>query len=87
MCLAVPGSIVSIGDHARAAVDMMGARREVSLRLTPEAKPGDYVLVHAGFAIQVIDERQAAETIDILNDLAEIEDSELGSPSTAGARA
>ena len=87
MCLAVPGSIVSIGDHARATVDMMGARREVSLRLTPEAKPGDYVLVHAGFAIQVIDEQQAAETIDILNDLAEIEDGELGCPSTAGAQA
>lgn len=87
MCLAVPGSIVSIGDRARATVDMMGARREVSLRLTPEAKPGDYVLVHAGFAIQVIDERQAAETIDILNDLAEIEGGELGSANTAGARA
>lgn len=87
MCLAVPGSIVSIGDHARATIDMMGAQREVSLRLTPTAKPGDYVLVHAGFAIQVIDEQQAAETIDILNDLAEIEDGELGCPITAGAQA
>lgn len=47
MCLAVPGKILSLHDDARGTVDMLGAQREVSIRLTPDAAVGDYVLVHA----------------------------------------
>lgn len=77
MCLAVPGKILEIRDDAQASVDMMGVTRSVSLRLTPDAQVGDFVLVHAGFAIEVIDAEQARETIDILRDLEELEADEL----------
>lgn len=78
MCLAVPGNILSISAGARAIVDMLGAQREISLRLTPEARVGDYVLVHAGFAIQVIDAQEAAETLQLVDDLAELAGDDLG---------
>lgn len=78
MCLAVPGNILSISADARAIVDMLGAQREISLRLTPEARVGDYVLVHAGFAIQVIDAQEAAETLQLVDDLAELAGDDLG---------
>ena len=61
MCLAVPGRIVSIRDDA-AEVDFQGNRRSVSLLLTPETGPGDWVLVHAGFAISQLDEGDARRT-------------------------
>lgn len=85
MCLAVPGKIVSIGEDGRADVDMLGARRPVSLRLTPEAQPGDFILVHAGFSIQVIDPDEAAETIALMRELDELVEEEL--PTGAGAPA
>ena len=70
----------------RATVDMLGAEREVSLRLTPSAVAGDYVLVHAGFTIEVIDAQEAAETIEILRDLDELESAELaGASAPVGA--
>lgn len=74
MCLAVPGKILSIDDSgpmrmSRAA--FAGVVREVSLALTPEAKTGDYVLVHAGFAISRLDEAAARRSLDTLNELAD----------------
>ena len=77
MCLAVPGKILSLHDDARGTVDMLGAQLEVSVRLTPDAAVGDYVLVHAGFAIQIIDAQEAAETLSIVEDLADLVDEEL----------
>lgn len=85
MCLAVPGKIVSMAQDGSAVADMLGARREVSLRLVPDAALGDYVLVHAGFAIQVIDPQEAAETIALMRELDELVEEEL--PGAAGARA
>ncbi|QWR77244.1 HypC/HybG/HupF family hydrogenase formation chaperone [Candidatus Magnetomonas plexicatena] len=62
MCLAVPSKIVSIHNHL-SVVDVLGVRREISLLLMPEAvSVGDYVLIHAGFAIQRVDETAAMET-------------------------
>ncbi len=61
MCLAVPAKIIAIRDSL-ATVTLSGVEREVSLMLLPEAELGDYVLVHAGFAMQVIRETDAAET-------------------------
>ena len=62
MCLAVPAEIIEIKDSL-ATVEVRGVRRQASLMLLPEAKVGDFVLVHAGFAMQIID-RQLAEEAD-----------------------
>ena len=67
MCLAIPARIVSEPNEIEMAeVDILGVKRHVSLMMTPGAKVGDHVLVHAGFAIQVVDEEFAAESLDML---------------------
>ena len=65
MCLAVPVKITLIEDD-QADVDIGGVSRRVSIALTPEARVGDYVLLHTGYAINVLDEAEAKETLDIL---------------------
>ena len=65
MCLGVPGRIVSI-EANRATADINGNQVEVSIIMTPEVVPGQYVLIHAGFAMQIIDESEARETMDWL---------------------
>jgi hydrogenase expression/formation protein HypC len=71
MCLAVPSRIVNI-DNLLAIVDVFGARREVSLILLPEeAHVDDYVLVHAGFAIQKVDEAVALDSMKLIREYAE----------------
>jgi hydrogenase expression/formation protein HypC len=71
MCLAVPLRIVKI-ENSVATVDMYGGEKEVSLLLLPEkAQVGDYVLVHAGFALQKLDEEAARETLDLLTEMAQ----------------
>jgi hydrogenase expression/formation protein HypC len=72
MCLAVPGRVVSVTGEAElrsARIDFDGVRREASLVFVPEAEVGDYVLVHVGFAISVIDEEVARETLAALRTL------------------
>ncbi|HET6352194.1 MAG TPA: HypC/HybG/HupF family hydrogenase formation chaperone [Coriobacteriia bacterium] len=69
MCLAIPARIVELGDIHMASVDIMGVSRTVSIDLCPEAVVGDFVLVHAGFALQIIDEQTANETLDLLKQL------------------
>ena len=70
MCLAVPGKIIEIdtGSDAgpTAIVDFQGNQVETSLAMTPEAGVGDWVLVHAGFTISLLDEQEAKETFDTL---------------------
>ncbi len=67
MCLAVPSKIIRIND-LMATIDVMGARREISLMILPEeAKTGDYVLVHAGFAIQKVQEDVALDSLDLIS--------------------
>ncbi len=83
MCLAVPGRIVEIQEEIdptlrRAKVDFGGIRKEISLAFTPEAQPGDYVLVHVGFALNVIDEAEAEKIFSHLEELSELEDGERG---------
>lgn len=68
MCLAVPAKIISI-DGSEARIDIGGIGRMISLKLTPRAKTGDYVLVHAGFAIGILDEKEARETLDFLEEI------------------
>ncbi len=75
MCLAVPGRILEIdGDSAR--VDFGGITREANVILVPEAAVDSYVLVHAGFAIQVLNEAEAEETLSLFRELAEALDDE-----------
>jgi hydrogenase expression/formation protein HypC len=75
MCLAVPGKILGIdGDTAR--VDFGGITREANVILVPEAAVDSYVLVHAGFAIQVLNEAEAKETLSLFRQLAEALDNE-----------
>jgi len=71
MCLAIPVKIVSI-DGDEAETEIAGVRRRVSIALTPEAKLGDYVLLHTGYAIGVIDEAEAEETLKLLEELASL---------------
>ncbi|MFZ1933855.1 MAG: HypC/HybG/HupF family hydrogenase formation chaperone [Thermoguttaceae bacterium] len=76
MCLGVPGKIVELfaqNDLPMGKVEFGGIRKEVCLAYTPEAQVGDYVLVHVGFAISRIDEHEAQETLELLNQLAESE--------------
>jgi len=70
MCLAIPALIKSI-DGQQAVADIEGVTREISLQLTPEAKVGDYVLLHTGYAISVIDAAEAEETLKLLREMAE----------------
>jgi len=71
MCLAIPALIKSIDKNQEAEVDMGGIARRISLRLTPEAKVGDYVIVHTGYAINTLDQQEAAETLKLFEQLAQ----------------
>jgi hydrogenase expression/formation protein HypC len=80
MCLAVPGKIIRVTGSADAptgrvaTVDFHGTQVEVSLAITLEAREGDWVLVHAGYAIAVLDEAQAQETWACLQELQELQE-------------
>lgn len=72
MCLAIPAKITEFKDDRMATVDILGVTRDISLDLTPQANIGDFVLVHAGFAIEVVDEQYAQETIDLIKQFPEL---------------
>ena len=78
MCLAVPAKVMEKKDMV-ATVEVEGIRRDISLMLLPEANEGDYILMHAGFAIQVIDEEEAKITTELLKEV-------LGTNETASER-
>ncbi|MGD2185210.1 MAG: HypC/HybG/HupF family hydrogenase formation chaperone [Desulfobacterales bacterium] len=67
MCLAIPSRITKI-ENNMATIDVEGVKREASLLLLEDARVGDYVIVHAGFAIQKLDESAAQETLDLLRE-------------------
>jgi hydrogenase expression/formation protein HypC len=71
MCLAIPARVVSVGENRIAEVDTHGVTRRVSLDLVPEASTGSWVLVHAGYAIQAIDEAFAAESWELIRELGD----------------
>lgn len=77
MCLAIPASVTEVKDDNIATVDILGVTRDISLDLTPQAKAGDYVLVHAGFSIEVVDAAYAQETLEMIRKFPELADSEL----------
>jgi len=69
MCLAIPALIQEI-EGSEAVVEIGGVKRKIGLTLTPEAKAGQYVLIHAGYAIGVLDEEEARETLNLLEEMA-----------------
>jgi hydrogenase expression/formation protein HypC len=76
MCLAVPSKIIRL-DDITATVDVYGARRDVNLMLMPEeVGEGDYVLVHAGFAIQKVDRAAAEDALMLIREMAEMLEAE-----------
>ena len=80
MCLGVPGKIVEIYEKSglsMAKVDFGGVYREACLDYVPEAKSGEYCIIHVGFAISLMDEEEAMETLKLIQEMASIED-ELG---------
>lgn len=90
MCLAIPGRILSIdGDDPllrTGRIDFGGAVKDINLVYTPEAQPGDYVLVHVGFAMTVIDEAEADRVLQTLYEVADLEDA-AGQALTPGSAA
>jgi hydrogenase expression/formation protein HypC len=73
MCLAIPTRIVAI-DGQMALVELGGVERQISLALTPEAEVGDYVIVHTGFALSVLDEQEAQETLRLFAEIGALAD-------------
>ncbi|MFA6570349.1 MAG: HypC/HybG/HupF family hydrogenase formation chaperone [Bacteroidota bacterium] len=73
MCLAVPGKVISINDvsteYKSAKVSFGGVIKEICIDFTPEVSVGDYVLVHVGFAINILDEVEALETIELIAEM------------------
>jgi len=68
MCLGIPMKVIE-KDGEKAFCDLGGSKREISLKLMPEVEVGDYVIVHAGFAIQKLDEKEAEETLKMLKEV------------------
>ncbi len=74
MCLAIPTQIISIDEDQMATVVLGGVERQIGLMMTPEAKVGDYVLVHAGYAITLMDDEEAQASLDAFAELAVIQE-------------
>jgi hydrogenase expression/formation protein HypC len=73
MCLGIPGRVLEREEDGLAKVDFGGARRSVSIAFTPDVEPGDWVLVHVGFALAELDEREAQETLRLLGEAIDAE--------------
>jgi len=81
MCLAVPGQVLSVaGEELQRSgrVSFGGITKEVNLAYVPEAKVGDYVIVHVGFALSVVDEAEARQTFEYLRQMEELEELKSG---------
>jgi hydrogenase expression/formation protein HypC len=74
MCLAIPAKVESISENRIATTDVLGIKRDVALDLVPHAEVGDFVLVHAGYAIEVVSEEFAEETLDLIREFPELAD-------------
>lgn len=79
MCLAIPGRIKSIEEHTEGImrigkVELGGIVKEINLQLVPDAKENDYVLVHVGVAISIVDEEEAKSTLEFLKQMNELDE-------------
>lgn len=83
MCLAVPAKVLEIRDNQMALVDLGGTQREISLMvLDGEVQPEEYVLVHVGYAIEVIDEEEARRTLELFEEFQALEAQEIRGSDT-----
>ena len=85
MCLAIPGKIVEIyeqGGLKMARVDFGGIFRETCLEYVPEAQVGEYCVIHVGFAISLLDEKEALESLELLKQISDL-DEELGTETAS----
>ncbi|MFS2158179.1 HypC/HybG/HupF family hydrogenase formation chaperone [Pseudomonas sp. Pseusp122] len=73
MCLAIPARIVALGENDTATVNLGGIRKDISLALVPEARLDDYVIVHVGYALGLIDSEEAERTLAIFAELANVQ--------------
>jgi len=87
MCLAIPAQVVLVGENRMAQVDIHGVTRTVSLDLVPDAEMGSWVLVHAGYAIQVVDQQFAEESWALIQEMGEALDAEDAALLEASAQA
>lgn len=82
MCLAVPGKILEVYQSnglRMCKIDFGGVTREACIETLPEAQPGDYTIIHAGFALNLLSEAEAKETLDLLREIGEFDlEQELG---------
>ena len=87
MCLAIPAQVKRIDQkEALGTVDILGVEREVALDLVPKAQVGDYVLVHAGYGIEIVDEQYANETLELIRQFPDlIDEDHPGMGVAAGA--
>jgi len=87
MCLAVPGKILSIGGEDEifrtGKVSFGGIVKDISLAYVPEAEVGQFVIVHAGFALNILDEEEAARTLEYLRQMEELGELEADAPEQA----
>jgi len=74
MCLAIPARVVSINPDRLATVEILGVTREVALDLIPHVAVDDFVLVHAGYAIEIVSEEFAQETLELIREFPELAD-------------
>jgi hydrogenase expression/formation protein HypC len=74
MCLAIPAEVIEIQENDLAVVEAGGAKKLISLSLVDDVRVGDYVLVHAGFAIEIVDEREAKKTMELFEELARLDE-------------
>lgn len=74
MCLAIPAKVLEKHDNNMGEVEILGIKREVCLDLVPRAKEGSYILVHAGYGIEVVDEAYAQETLDLIKEMPDLVD-------------
>lgn len=72
MCLGIPVRVIELKEEGMATGEVDGVKKEVSIQLLPDTRVGDYVILHAGFAIQKIDEEVARETLELLKEMAEV---------------
>ena len=75
MCLSIPGKVISI-ENDIATVSVGGSEVQAGLQLLDDVKIGDYVLVHSGFALQLISEEEAARTLELIRELEDLADDE-----------
>lgn len=71
MCLGIPAKVVEINENNQGKIDYLGTKVKTNFTLLEDVKPGDWVIVHAGFAISKLNEKEARETLDLIREYSE----------------